>query len=258
MLFIPDRSEWLMQTQDDDFPYASDDPSLAPADEENPALSLTPQQVGDLKASLRLVVGSALNGRDAYILRLRKMQAMQETVKPEIINVDENETFRDQLRYLLLGMLFETPDLVQRGLVHAEHVSDKVFGLFSKILSPFTGSWIFSPVRNQVDQAAARGEKVIDRLIREGRMEERNSRLIIQQKAIDDLINDFLEYVILKTEATQIIEAGGLGMAGGMVDEFQEQSAAVDSILEQKLKSFFMKPTPPHPVPPPSDPAEGR
>jgi hypothetical protein len=245
-----------MQAQDDDFPYASDDPSLAPIDEENKALSLTPQQVGDLKASLRLVVGSALNGRDAYILRLRKMQAMQESVKPEIIDVDESETFRDQLRYLLLGMLFETPDLLQRGLVHAEQVSDRVFGLFSKILSPFTNSWIFSPARNQFDQAAARGEKVIDRLIMKGRIEEQNSRQILQQKAIDDLINDFLEYVILKTEATQIIEAGGLGMAGGMVDEFQEQSAAVDSILEQKLKAFFLKPDPSKPVAPPSNPAE--
>jgi hypothetical protein len=245
-----------MQAQDDDFPYASDDPSLAPIDKENKALSLTPQQVGDLKASLRLVVGSALNGRDAYILRLRKMQAMQESVKPEIIDVDESETFRDQLRYLLLGMLFETPDLLQRGLVHAEQVSDRVFGLFSKILSPFTNSWIFSPARNQFDQAAARGEKVIDRLIMKGRIEEQNSRQILQQKAIDDLINDFLEYVILKTEATQIIEAGGLGMAGGMVDEFQEQSAAVDSILEQKLKAFFLKPDPSKPVAPPSNPAE--
>ncbi len=246
-----------MQTQDDDFPYASDDPNLAPVEEENTALSLTPQQVGDLKASLRLVVGSALNGRDAYILRLRKMQAMQESAKPEIIDVDESETFRDQLRFLLLGMLFETPDLFQRGLVHAEHVSDKVFGLFSKILSPFTDSWIFSPVRKQYDQAAARGEKVIDRLIMKGRMEERNSRQILQQKAIDDLINDFLEYVVLKTEATQIIEEGGLGMAGGMVDEFQEQSAAVDSVLEQKLKSFFLKPDPSKPTTPPSNPAEG-
>jgi hypothetical protein len=246
-----------MQTQDDDFPYASDDPSLAPVDEENTALSLSPQQVGDLKASLRLVVGSALNGRDAYILRLRKMQAMQESAKPEILNVDENETFRDQVRYLLLGMLFETPDVLQRGLVHAEHASAKVFGLFSKLLSPFTDSWVFSPVRNQVDQAAARGEKVIDRLIMKGRMEEQNSRQILQQKAIDDLINDFLEYVVLKTEATQIIEAGGLGMASGMVDEFQEQSAAVDSVLEQKLKSFFLKPDPSKPVAPPSNPAEG-
>jgi hypothetical protein len=245
-----------MQTQDDDFPYASDDPSLAAADKENAALSLTSQQVGDLKASLRLVVGSALNGRDAYLLRLRKMQAIQESANAEILNIDEDETFRDQLRYLLLGMLFETPDVIQRGLVTADKVSSKVYRLFSKLLSPFTESWIFSPVKNQVDQAAARGEKVVDRLIREGRMEERNSRLIIQQKAIDDLINDFLEYVVLKTEATQIIQEGGLGMAGGVVDEFQEQSAAVDSVLEQKLKSFFLKPTAPQPVKPPSDPAE--
>jgi hypothetical protein len=199
-----------MQTPDDDFPYASDDPSLAPIDDENTTLALTSKQVGDLKASLRLVVGSALNGRDAYIQRLRQMQAVQESAQPEIIQVAESEDFRDQLRYLLLGMMFETPDLIQRGLLTAERASARVFGLFSKIFSPVTGSWIFNPVRNQYDYAAARGEKVIDRLIMKGRIEEQKSRQILQQKAIDDLINDFMEYVVLKTEATQIIQAGGL------------------------------------------------
>ena len=190
-----------MQTQDDDFPYVSDDPSLAPIEGENAALSLTPQQVSDLKASLRLVVGSALNGRDAYILRLRRMQAMQESAKTEFLEVDESEEFRDQLRYLLLGILFETPDIIQRGLARAEQASAKVYGLFSKLFSPVTDSWIFSPVRNQYDYAARRGEKVIDRLIRKGRIEEQNSRQILQQKAINDLINEALEYVILETEA---------------------------------------------------------
>ena len=246
-----------MQTQDDDFPYASEDPSLAPVDEENAVPNPASPQVSDLKATLRLAVGSALNGRDTYIVHLRQMQAMQETVKPEYITVAESETYRDQLRYLLLGILFETPDVFQRGLGKAEHVASKVYGLFSKLLSPFTNSWVFNPVRDQYDYAAARGEKVIDRLIRKGRIEEQNSRLIIQQKAIDDLINEFLEYVILKTEAQQIIQEGGVSMAGGVVDEFRDQSAAVDSLLEQKLRSFFLKPVPPQADTPPSKPAEG-
>ena len=58
-----------------------------------------------------------MTGKDAYTKRLRQMQSGQETIKPEAIVVDENETPRDQLRFLLLGMLFETPDLLQRGLV---------------------------------------------------------------------------------------------------------------------------------------------
>jgi hypothetical protein len=246
-----------MQTQDDDFPYTSDDPSLAPIVEENPALSLSPQQVGDLKATMRLAVGSALNGKDAYIQRLRRLQAAKESKKPESIIIDEDETFSDQLRYVLLGVLFETPDLLQRGLVTAEKASSKVFGLFSKIISPFTDSRIFSPVKKQYDNAADRGEKVFDRLIMKGRTEEQNSRLMVQQEAIDDLVNEILEYIILKTEAQQIIEEGGIGMASGVVDEFREESATVDTILEQKLKSIFRKRVASPPVTPPTNPAEG-
>ena len=34
-----------MQNQDDDFPYTSDDPSLAPQEDKNAVLSLTSQQL---------------------------------------------------------------------------------------------------------------------------------------------------------------------------------------------------------------------
>jgi hypothetical protein len=246
-----------MQTQDDDFPYTSDDPSLAPMDNKDAILSLTSQQLDDLRGTLRLVVGSALNGKDLYVKRLRQMQAVQEPIKPEGIVIDENEAAGDQLKYLLLGILFETPDLLQRGLVTAEQVSMKVYGLFSKILSPITSSWVFSPVRDQYGSAAARGEKVIDRLVMKGRIEEQNSRLALQQKTIDDLINELLEYVILRTDATQIIQEAGIGVAGGVTDEFREQSSNVDSILDQKLRSIFRKRVPSQPDTPPSKSTEG-
>jgi len=245
-----------MQTQDDDFPFTSDDPSLAPIDLNNNLLSLSSQQLGDLKATLRLVVGSALNGKDAYIQRLRQVQAAQEPVTPETIVVDANETFRDQIRYLLLGALFETPDILQRGLVTVEQGSSKIYGVLSKMLSPLTNHWVFSPVKNRFDYAASRGEDVIDRLIMKGRVEERNSRLIIRQKALDDLVNEFLEYVVLKTEVKQLILEEGVTITGDAVDEFREQSATVDTKLEQTLKSIFRRRVPPQSDTTPGTPEE--
>jgi polyhydroxyalkanoate synthesis regulator phasin len=246
-----------MQTQEDDFPYTSDDPSLAPIEGDDSMLRLTSQQMADLKATLRLAIGAALNGKDAYIGRLRQVQAAQELVRPEAIIVEENETFRDQIRYLILGVLFETPDLLQKGLITVEQVSSKVFRAFSKILSPITNFWVFSPVKNQYDMAAARGEDVIDRLIMKGRIEEQNSRLIIQQKAIDDLVNEFLEYVVLKTEVKQLILEEGVTISGDAVDEFREQSATVDTKLEQAIRAFFGKGVPPQSDTLPGSPLEG-
>ena len=246
-----------MQTQDDEFPYTSDDPSLVPMDETKPGLSLTPQQAGDIKATLRLLLGSYLNGKDVYVSRLRRMNAEQKIVKPETIKIDENETSGDQLRYLLLGILFETPDVIQRRLSSIDHGSSKLFGFVSKIISPFTDSWVFSPVKNQYDHAAARGEKVLDRLIMKGRVEEQNSRQALQQETIDDLINEFVEYLVLKIKVQEIIQQEGTTMAVDVIDEFQDQSANVDSILEQKLKSIFRKSAPTEPAEPPGSPTEG-
>jgi hypothetical protein len=246
-----------MQTQDDDFPYTSDDPSLTPIESDNPALGLTSEQLADLKAAMRLVVGSTLTGRDALTQELRKIQAAQVIDKPEMIVVDENEEFRDKLKYLLLGVLFETPDVLQRNMLTVEKASSKVFGLFSKIVSPLTNSWLFSPVKNQVDVAASRGERVIDRLIMKGRMEEQNSRLMMRQENINNLMNEFVDYLVLKTEIRQIIQEASVNVAGDVVVDLQEQSAAVDTAMEQKLKSIFRRRPPEQPVPPPSNQAEG-
>jgi hypothetical protein len=249
--------EGSMQIQDDDFPYTSDDPSLAPSEGNTPALGLTSQELGDLKATMRLVIGSTLTGKDVFSQQLRRMQATQELTKPGTIQIDEDETFRDQLRYLLLGIMFETPDVIQRGLENVEKASSKIYGLFSKVLSPFTNSWIFSPVKNQVDYAAARGERVIDRLIMKGRVEEQNSRLIMQQENINELMNEFVDYLVLTTEIRQIIQEAGVNVAGDVVGDFQEQSAAVDSLMEGKLKSIFGKRPPAPNATPPSQPKEG-
>ena len=235
------RLEGLMQTPEEDFPYTSDDPSLAPIENADVNSVMTAQQVDELKASLRLALGSYLNGRDVYAERLRRIQATQASVKPEEIVIDEDETAWEQLRYFLLGVLFETPDVIQRGLGTAERVASRVYNLISKITSPVTDSRVFNPVRSRVDKAAARGEKVIDQLIMKGRIEEQNSRLMLQQQNIDMLINDFVEYLVVKTEIRQIIQEQGVGMAGDVVDDFREQSAAVDTNLEQRLRGLFRR-----------------
>ena len=116
---------------------------------------------------------------------------------------------------------------------------------------------MFSPVKDRYDYAATRGEKVVDRLIMKGRMEEQNSRQIVQQKAIDDLVNEVMEYIILKTEVKQLLQEEGVNMAGDMVGEFREQSEAVDSLMEQKLRSLFGKRAPSQAVTPPGKSAEG-
>jgi hypothetical protein len=242
-----------MKIDDDDFPYASDDPSLAPVEEKPRVAAHSSQPASDLKATLRLVVGSALNGRDAYVQRVRQIQSTQDSASLEVISVDEDETPAQQLKYLLLGALFEIPELFDRGLSTAGHTSSKVYGLVSKITSPVTNSWLFSPVKDRYEYAAARGEKALDRLMMRGRREEANSRRMVQRKALDDLVNDLLEYVVVKTDVQELIEEEGIGVASGMLDEYRDQSAAVDNLLEQRVKAIFGRKASSQPTTPPGE-----
>jgi len=230
-----------MQPQEDEFPYTSDDPSLAPNETTDSSPVFSSQQVNDLKAVLRVAVGSTLNGSDLLMARVRRIQDMQQPGKSATIPIDENETSQDRLRYLLLGSLFEVPDVLQRWSASTGKTSSKIFNLFSRLTSPLTESWLFSPVKDRYDQAAARGEKVVDRLIMKGRVEEYNSRQLLQQKAINDLVNEFVEYLVIKIKVQEIIQQQGTAMAGDVAGEFQEQSANVDELLEDKLKSIFRR-----------------
>ncbi len=237
-----------MQSLDDEFPYTSEDPSLAPIEPQAPINDLPPQQLSDLKSTLRLLLGSTLNGSDLLVQRLRKMQAGQESVKPEAVIIDENETPQDRLRYLLLGILFETPDAFQHAFETADKVASSFFDFFSRLLSPVTEISALNPLQKQYDDVAARGEKIIDRLIMKGRIEEQNSRQLLQEKAVNDLLNEFVEYLVLKTEVRRIIQEEGVSVAGDVVGEFQEESANVDTLLEQKLRSIFKHGNPPQSV----------
>jgi hypothetical protein len=247
-----------MKIDDDEFPYASDDPSLAPAEEKTRVVTPSSQPASDLKATLRLVIGSALNGRDAYVQRVRQLQSTQESAPLEVISVDADETPGEQLKYLLLGALFEIPELFDRGLSTAGHASSKVYGLVSKITSPLTNSWIFSPVKDRYEHAAARGEEAVERLMMRGRREELNSRRMVQRKALDDLVNDLLEYVVVKTDVQELIEEEGIGMATGMLDEYREQSADVDALLERRVKAIFRRGASSHPATPPDSSGQGK
>lgn len=70
-------------------------------------------------------------------------------------------------------------------------------------------------------------------------------------------MNELLEYVILKTEVQDLIEEAGIGVAGGVVDEFRDQSSNVDSMIDRKLRSMFHKRTPTQSVTPPNEQADG-
>ena len=80
----------MHKPDEDDFPYSSDDPSLAtPADGPPPA-NLTAQQYEDLKSSLRLVTGATLRGSEAYLLRLRRLQkAVNDSTSPGTMVIDD-------------------------------------------------------------------------------------------------------------------------------------------------------------------------
>ncbi len=234
-----------MQTENDDdnFPYTSDDPVLAlPATVSSQAV-LNPQQLTDIKDSLRLVLGGALKASDEYTRRLRLIQeGTRDANQPQVVvHPRPDETPSDLARYLLIGLLFKTPDILYQGLRTTERIASRSLDLISRLTSPLTGSSLFGPVRQSYTDLAARGESVVDRLIQTGRIEETSSRSMVQQETVDELINEFLEYIMLKTELRQLIQDEGLVVADDVLSELQQQSSSVDDQIHGRIDRLFRR-----------------
>jgi hypothetical protein len=236
----------FLATVNDDFPYQSADPDLQPVQGQLAPTNVQPeteeQVYQDIKILLRLLVGTAAEGTDEFARRAKVWQAQMNNPDASgmIVPLDQ-ETDAVRLRYALLGLLFKTMDAGYNGLSLAEKATSKVLGTVSFILSPFTKSRLWRPVKNNFDAYSQKGESVVNNWIATGRREEQASRYLARKQAYEDIVDDAIEYLSNKPEVNDLIQNQSIGLAEEMVDNLRERSNAYDDILESRIKTILRR-----------------
>lgn len=224
-----------LQTPSD--PIEEQDTTNEPAADVDTAVSL-----------LRLLVGASIEAPAELAERLKQWEAIaQETDTASDL---ADDMIPNNVRYALVGLLFETQDQVRGGVSRFGRLLNASSKLFLRSMQPITNSKTMQPVTNRYDQLVQRGESTVSRWIERGKIEEPHGRVMAREalgRTIDEVINQLAE----NPEIRDLVTQQSVGMAGELVDGVRSRTVTADTLLERVARGLLNRP-PREQLPPPT------
>jgi hypothetical protein len=238
-------------TQDEDFPYQSSDPSLQPPPDQPAPQARDDQDDQELKFLLRLLIGTAVEGSEEFRRRVRLWQAEMRASDPSRMVISpQDETSAAQLRYSLIGFLFQAVDAGYKSLSLLDVTSSQVYALVSHAFAPLKKSRFWRPVQERFDYYSATGESIVNSWTHIGRREEQVSRALVRKQASDEIVDDLIAYLAQKPELRDLIQQQSVGMAEELVEDLRDRSSEFDSQLEERVNRLIRRRRTENPPPP--------
>lgn len=161
---------------------------VQPSQEEVPGIAT-------YRSLARLLVGAALEGGDELLSRVRTWEEEHPREEGKILAAEE-ETAYEQLRYALVGFLFEAPETAARSVIRTAEMAESVGRTGERMFGPVVRSRLFGPVRRRGQRFQARMESAVERWADIGRIEEPSGREMVQAltpQLIDDVVAVFAD-----------------------------------------------------------------
>jgi len=217
----------------------------------------SPVRRSNLRSLTRLVIGGALAGYDGLMKRLSDMESDFDNNKLDIYetpgapddfayelsveNQNDEETRSDHLRYAMIGLIFDTHDVLGKGRDYVDHLSIRAGKRFDRLTHPVYSSRLFSPIRSRVDKLAQRGQKEVDRWIELGRKEEKRSRDLANQ-ALTEQVDNSIQYLTSNPEVQELVQSQSVGLIGEIVEETRERTVSADYFIEAWARTLLRRP----------------
>jgi hypothetical protein len=196
----------------------------------------------DYKAALRLLVGAALDGNDELRNRIKTWRENIQKGEQEIeASIFEEETGGSSLLYTFIGLLFKTPEYVSWGISTADRASSLLTTFVSRATRPITNSWALRPVQRRYNGLLTRGESVVSSLEKIGRSEARSSRALFRQQVNDEVVEEFLVYIVEKSKIREMIQETTVDVGGDALTEVRGRTASVDSSLDNIVDNILRR-----------------
>ena len=189
-----------------------------------------PEGFDAYRSTVRLLVGLALIGGDGLIGRLREWEAVHPFGRSEQA---EAELEGESARRALIGMVFDTAEMVRQATLGAAGLSISVAGAMWSALRPITSSFLFRPFWIPVRNVATRSEARFERYTRIGRNEEQRSRKLAGD-VTGLLIEDIVGYVGDNPGVKALIDAQVERLLPELVDD-----ATIQALLVEQLGTWI-------------------
>jgi hypothetical protein len=235
------------------------------ANKKTAVMPAPPDSIEDdgLRSLTRLIIGAAGIGVNELRLRLRKWEDeidqahTQEQTRTGQVPLDgvidqpeETELKSDEiLRYALIGMLFDTQEIIKSGSVKVVKVGRRIRSTTSPLLRPLASSRLLAPARKSYKKMVSIGQRRVDHWIDIGRLEETHSRMMAET-ALSGTVDETIDYLAENPGVQQLVTSQTTNLAQEVVEEVRERTVSADILLEGLSRALFRR-KPRHALPPP-------
>jgi hypothetical protein len=214
-------------------------------------------------------VGGLTLGSDALQVRLQNWDGQEVQDLPEIVDADtqtplEFDPLPDQLpppglvirsrdnhsdlRYALVGLLFEGEEQLEKGLALTKRVGRFTGKIINPLIRPITK--IPNPAQKSLDRLAARGQSEIDRWVSRGREEEYRSRQLAQDAASTTL-DESITYMAQNPALEELVQQQSVSFANQILELIRGNAVSADYFFEGLVR-YALRRRPRYLLPEPS------
>jgi len=230
-----------------------------------------PEDFKPLRSITRLLVGGILLGSDTFKGQLQDWENLPEegdslvfegevptqsvvnplpdTLPPPQVGQPLKKGTVD-VRYALIGLIFEGEENLEKGLSAAKQVGNFALRVTNPLFRPLQKLRMLNPAKNRFERMAQRGQTEIDRWVVRGREEETNSRDLVQQ-ATTSTVDQSILYIAENEAITELIQTQGLSLAEQILELVRAILISTDYFLEG-LVFYVLRRRPRYLLPDPS------
>ena len=192
-----------------------------------------------IDALFRLLVGGSAELTDLLVSQLEQWQT-DVLSRPNAKIIEEEEDVGDIVRYLLIGVAFESQRQVRSSATTVGSWLLKSVGTSVSLARPITQSRLFSPIRKSADAVAGRVETRIGELVSTGRSEEFVGRLVADE-ALLETYDWAIDYFAQNPEIRELVTEQAMGFTEEFTIGARERAITSDNIVENLLRRLLRR-----------------
>jgi hypothetical protein len=144
----------------------------------------------------------------------------------------------ENLRYALIGLLFESQSRLEEGITTLSRVDQELGNVATALTRPLQRNPLLAPAQRRFNSYAARGEAEVSRWIERGRQEEARSR-ILTETAAQLTFESSVHQIAINPEVQELVQKQGTGLAGEVIEEVRERAVSADTLVERVARSLL-------------------
>lgn len=136
-----------------------------------------------------------------------------------------------ELRYALIGLIFESEENLEKGLSTAKQVGNLAARVTNPLFRPLQKLGAINPAKQSFDQLALRGQSEVDRWVARGRAEETHSRALAEQ-ATTATVDQSLSYMAQNPALEALIQQQSMSLARQILELVRRNAVSADYFFE--------------------------